>query len=256
MPVVAASAHGKIDSGASLTISVTVPDPLLNGLLVVMVAINAAGVTVSSVTHNGDALTRQAGTTLGVVDGEVFTILAPDTGTHGVIVTASAAAAIQATVAAVKFVDPSTPIHAASATNGTSTAPALQPSSDAQGLVISGVAAQEVGGGTQSATVDGGSTEIANEKTGGGGVGDILGAAASKPGTGGFVGPSWTLNDSADWVVAAVSLNPYVLTGSATVRAYPRSRGGSPSLLSLLGIDYGSSDLARALDYRLRKGGL
>jgi hypothetical protein len=209
--------HGKIDSNTVLTVAGTIPASLPNGHLTAFVHVEGAGVTVSSVTWNGVGLGQEVTSTKNNTTGEAWRLVAPDTGAHDLVVTVSGAAAIEAGAIVCQYVDPVTPIHAAAAANGTGTSASISPAAVADGLSLNGVAAQEVGGLTQTVTADGGSTERWNEKTTVGSTADIVGAGATKPSSAGFIGTTWTLNNSADWVACTVNLNPSSVQGiSAT----------------------------------------
>jgi hypothetical protein len=249
--------NGKVNAASSLTVPGTIAAGLSGSYMVAHININGSGVTVSGVTWNGTALVSEVANSIGNIRGEAWKLPLPAAGSFNLVFTFSGSCAAEGGAIIYQRVDTSAPIKASSSSASNSTGPNLSVASDANGMLGASVAAQEVAGLTQSATVDGGSTSRWNEKTTIGSTADILGAAATKPGTGGSAGPSWTLNSAANWVLCVVSLNPAPIAVSGTGHGYafPHAAGVQPGAFNLKGIDYGSSDVARALDYRLRRLG-
>ena len=113
-----ASASGSTTGATSLTISHTVASQS-NRLLIVTISTQG---TINTVTYNGASMTK-LGTTVtcgaSACKGELWSLAAPTTGTHNVVITASASTSIQASVAGFYNVDQTTPLGTPATGSGT-----------------------------------------------------------------------------------------------------------------------------------------
>jgi hypothetical protein len=197
---------------ASLTISHTTSGS--DRLMLVGVSLNNdESETVSSVTYNGDDLTRVA-----LVENsddslvEIWYRVAPDIGTYDVVVTFSESLRRAAVVGVTTFtgVDQSTPFrdqgtpgypYMISAT-GSNITPTVSVPTGTNELVFDTVAAED----ESSMSVGGGQTERWNLLETSGGL-DVLGGGSTEAGAT-PVTMSWTLSGSNDWAIAGLSIRP------------------------------------------------
>jgi len=161
------------------------------------------GNSVSSVTYNGTNLTlvdaQNNGSTSRV---EIWSLVAPDTGTHNVVVTVNGTSHKAANIAVMTFTDVNqvTPVGAFSSATGGSTTASTTVTSAVDEVVFGVVASTK--SSDVSFTPGSGQTEkwdlfegIANSS------GTIEAGAAS-------VVTSWTMSDAVDWAAAGVSIKP------------------------------------------------
>lgn len=160
--------------------------------------------TVTSITYNGMDLSL-----VGAVSQqndsrvEIWSLVAPDVGTHDVVITFSAPLESSATAGVMTFtgVDQTTPLGTFASAKNRSAGPAtVDVSSASNELVFDTVACEACG----SLTAGGGQTEYWNEVAENGA---IRGAGSTEPGAS-TVTMSWTLGASNDWAIGAVPIKP------------------------------------------------
>ncbi len=167
-----------------------------------------ANETVTGVTYNGTALAL-AGTVTNSNDArvEIWSLVAPDTGTHNVVVTFSAALNQQAIAGVMTFngVDQSTPLSAFYSTQGDDTAAASLDISSAEGEFVYGLIAVEYDAVTAGTGYDEQwNVSVSGTKTNGAGGTTNCGAET--------VTMSWNLVAEASpynhWAIGGVSIKP------------------------------------------------
>ncbi|MFZ0759512.1 MAG: hypothetical protein WAM69_06120, partial [Candidatus Sulfotelmatobacter sp.] len=184
-----------------------------NLLLLVGVSINitnAPGTVVSSVTYDNVALSlvgaqNDAGATRRV---EIWSLLAPPTGTHAVDVNVSvtAAATVGVTAGAISFkgVDQTVPLGTFVSANGAAgTYSDLNVPGVVNGMVLDTLAT----GGDQTVTIPGPQTSQWNTRSGNASPPDVTGSGSSRTGAP-SVPVSETFNGTSNWSLGAVSIDP------------------------------------------------
>lgn len=177
---------------------------------------------VSGVTYNGVAMTAvpSGDATNGQYWLSTFYLIAPDTGTHDVIVTVTGNV-FDIGITAVSYTDvhQSVPLGTAVTATGTSTAPSVTVSSASDELVDDGLIIVNSG----SLTVDTGQTQRVNTTTSNA---FIKYATSTESGAASTV-MSWTNGTSQAWVIMAVPIKPVGGGGGSSIipiRAYYRRR--------------------------------
>jgi uncharacterized repeat protein (TIGR01451 family) len=183
-----------------------------NRLLLVGVSINA-GTTVSSVTWGAQALAL-----VGAQNGqatqsrsEIWSLVAPASGTGTITVNMSAAAVFGAGGASFSGVDQTTPLGTFVSAGNNSTTPTVTVTSAAGELVFDTLAAR---GDSLTATVGAGQTQLWNYTTGSS-PNDVIGASSTEPGAA-SVTMSWTLAIGRSWALGAVPIRPTLPTPTPT----------------------------------------
>jgi hypothetical protein len=181
--------------------------------MMVGVSINNDGSeTVSNVTYNGVGLTPVGSATQGTGSRvEIWRLIAPDTGTHDVVVTFSDNLDETAKVGVTTFtgVHQTTPLGTFAGANGYSLGPAtVDVSSATNELVFDTVGCPRVGStGCQSLTVGAGQTQrwLEQQADGFG----YRGGGSTEPGAA-TVTMSWTIGGTASspWAIGAVPIKP------------------------------------------------
>ena len=194
-----------VSSNSTAGISITIPHTTsgTNRLMLVGVSFNNNGLeTVTGVTYNSVALTF-VGTIRNVDDArvEIWRLIAPDTGTHDVVVTFSADLLQEGFAGVVTFtgVHQTTPLgtFASAAADGIT---ATVNVSSATGELVFDVLAAEY---STSATVGAGQTQRWNIILTG-----SIGAGSTEPGAA-TVTMSWTLTAAGDhWAIGGVPIKP------------------------------------------------
>ncbi|MDG1893656.1 MAG: DUF4347 domain-containing protein [Fuerstiella sp.] len=207
-----ASSSGSASSQASVTVSHATSGE--NRLMLVSVATDPHGESVASVTYNGVSLSpvgaeEDAG---AHSRAEIWSLTAPDTGTHDVVVTMTGTGYFGVNVGVMTFtdVDQTTPLANFSNAFGSSTSASTTVTSATNDLVF-GVVNSHNGA---AATPGTGQTEYF----------DLVESQSNSSGTveagAASVTTSWTVNND-DWTVAAVSIQAApaspVITASETV---------------------------------------
>ncbi|MHC4992674.1 MAG: DUF4347 domain-containing protein, partial [Planctomycetota bacterium] len=240
-----AASSGSTVGQASVTVSHTTSGT--NRLMLVGVATDPHGESVSSITYNGVDLSLVGSQEVAGAHSrvEIWSLVAPDTGTHDVVVNVTGTGHHGLAVGVMTFtgVNQTNPLLGFSSASGDSTTASTTVASAADDLVFGVVHSH---GGTE-ATPDAGQTEywdIVADKTNSSGT--IAAGAAS-------VTTSWTVK-SADWSVAAVSVQADTnfaqkATWSPVQDAYiqlknPDTNAGT---LGSMVVDRESSDLQRTL---------
>ncbi|MGI9067891.1 MAG: beta strand repeat-containing protein [Pyrinomonadaceae bacterium] len=176
-----------------------------NRILIVGVSIFGGGLTVSSVTYGGTALTRIGGQTDSgnKVRMEIWKLVAPASGTASIVVTPSAATRVVGGAVSFNNVDQTIPNGTFASASGSSTAPSVNVTSATGEVVIDTLVAT---GDAISASVGAGQTQRWNKTTGSTST-EVLGAGSTEPGAS-TVTMSWTLGFSKKWAIGGVSLKP------------------------------------------------
>ncbi len=218
-----ASSTGSTADQASVTVSHTTSGS--NRLMLVSMATDPHGVSVSSISYNGVNLML-----VGAQEDpsahsrvEIWELVAPDTGTHDVIVNLTGTSHRGVTVGVITFtgVNQTTPTTAFSSASGTSTAASTTVASQTDDLVFAVLHSYN----GSAATPGAGQTELWDVV-----VGQTNGSGTTKAGAASITS-SWTVNDN-DWSVAAVSVqadtNSAVAAAQSPVQdAYIQSKNPS-----------------------------
>jgi hypothetical protein len=173
---------------------------------------NQGSETVSNVTYNGVGLTPVGSATQGIGSRvEIWSLIAPATGTHDVVVTFSANLEETAKVGVMTFtgVHQTTPLGTFVGANGNSLGPAtVDVSSATNELVFDTVGCSLVTNGCTSLTVGAGQTQRWLEQTPDGAPG-YRGGGSTEPGAA-TVTMSWTIGGTASspWAIGAVPIKP------------------------------------------------
>jgi len=186
-------------------------------LMLVGVSINPdGGVTSSSVTYNGTAL-QFVGAQQNLISGaddariEIWSLVAPDTGTHNVVITFSAALVQEAVAGVMTFngVDQTTPLGTFASVGGDDSTPASVNIPSAAGELVFGLVACEYDAETASS----GQREHWNI-----GVPQTYGAGGTDAGASPTVAMTWDLDVEATpsnhWAIGGVSIKPASSAGS------------------------------------------
>lgn len=177
---------------------------------------------VSGVTYNGVALTPvpSGDATNGQYWLSAFYLIAPDTGTHDIIVTVTGSV-FDIGITAVSYINvhQSVPLGTAVTATGTSTAPSVTVSSASDELVDDGLIIVSSG----SLTVGAGQTQHVNTPT----SNAFIKYATSTEGGAASTVMSWTNGTSQAWAIMAVPIKPVGGGGGSSIipiQAYYRRR--------------------------------
>ncbi len=213
---------GQTSSASTLTFSHTIGSGN-NGLLLVEVAINHGGTTVSSVTYDGASLTYLNSASQGPMDAEIWYLTAPATGTFNVVVTASANADSMTAGATSYFgVSQLAPLGTAATANGKTNPPTPSVTvTSATGQLVVAVAAIHQG---TTYTAGTGQTELWSQNYANGvGGPSMLGVTDSETGAA-SVTASWSVaigGGGGEWAEVGVAIKPLssttTLTSSASI---------------------------------------
>lgn len=158
--------------------------------------------TIDSITYNGVALTAVPGgsTNNGQYYVTAYYLIAPDTGTHDIVVTVTGSV-FDFGAGAISYTDAhqTTPLGTAVTATGTSTTPSVTVSSAADELVDDGLVI--IHGGTLS--VGAGQTQRWNAIAGG-----FIKYAGSTEGGAASTTMSWSNSSSQTWAIVAVPIKP------------------------------------------------
>jgi hypothetical protein len=176
-----------------------------NGLLTVR--ISTAYRTITSVTHNGDALTLFDATDNGGFLSAIYYRVSPDNGEYNIVVTLNEASS-NTVITATSFnqVDQSTPLATADDWyhfTGTSIGPTGTLSASHTGEIVIDVLTWDYASASATATVGDGQTQQANQHT------EYTGHAASHETGAASNTMSWTLSSSGAWALVVASINPF-----------------------------------------------
>ena len=172
-----------------------------NRLLVV--STSATWGSISGVTYNGDALTCQTDSMYREFSGfasGIFYIIAPDTGTHDVVVSFSGSLDAVATACGFTGVNQTTPFNGASEAEGTSTGPSVAVGSASGDFVLDCLTWNIDGAAT--ATVGADQTQRGQDTQG-----SYCGHAVSTEAGAASVTMSWTIGASKEWSLVGISIN-------------------------------------------------
>ncbi|MBN1567004.1 MAG: DUF2341 domain-containing protein [Acidobacteria bacterium] len=181
-----------------------------NTILIVGVAINQsnASESVSSVTFNGDALTRVgAAVRNNDVQTELWYQLAPDAGTYSIVVTLDSAARFVGGAISLNGVDQNTPLGTYAGTSGNSSSPSITVTSEEGGLVVD---AMGYGTSNYTATAGAGQTQQWTQVTTNGTASNNARGYSSTEAGAASVTMSWTLSSGTKWAISAVPVIPYI----------------------------------------------
>jgi len=203
------------DTASSITVSHTTGSGS-NRLMLVGISYNNDDYeTVTGVTYNGTSLT-QVGTVNNSDDARVciYSLVAPDSGTHNVIINFSDALNDGAIAGVVTFtgVDQSTPLGTFASSTGDDSTPATVNISSASGELVFGVVSSEY----EALTASSGQNQHWNMSISGADTNGAGGTDAGAP----TVTMSWSLDPSYNhWAIGGVSIKPSGSTGSTVCSA-------------------------------------
>ena len=180
--------------GSSTTQAFTVTDADL-----IIVCVTATWAAPTGLTFNGDALTQQTSREYSGYGSFIYTRANPDPGTHDVVVSFAGATDATVTIIGYKKTHDSTPVTAATESEGTGTAVSTDVSSATGSVVIDCLGLYSW---IASATATGGQTQKSNQS-----IGDIGGAVSVKSGST-TTNMAWTISTSREWAHTAISVNP------------------------------------------------
>lgn len=169
-----------------------------NRLLVV--SISATWASVTGVTYNGDALALAESREYAGYGAFTYYIVAPDTGTHDVVVSMAGSVDVVATAVGLTGINQSSPLANEIDAEGTSTTPSVTVSSAAGDWVLDCVTWDI--DGAASVTPGAGQTQLGQDTQGGN-----CGHAVSWKSGAASVTTSWTIGASKDWSIVGVSIN-------------------------------------------------
>jgi len=195
----------------SLTFSHTVGADT-NRLLIVGVSIQNpdAGDTVASVTYGGTNLTNVGARSRGIfARTEIWSLVAPATGTYDVVVTLSGTNTASFAAGGISFtgVNQTSPLGSFFSAAGRGTTPSVNVRNVNEGeVVIDTVARNSV----NPITAGSGQTPQWNRATSRGGTADVIGASSTEPGPdgGGRVTMDWASTGNDRWAIGAVAIKP------------------------------------------------
>jgi len=208
-----AVSSGTTSGGSSITISHTTGSGS-DRLMLVGVSVNNDNFeTVTGVTYNGTENLTLVGSEAGTADGddarvEIWSLVAPSTGTHDVVITFSAALLQEAAAGVMTFtnVDQTTPLGTFASNAGDDSTPATVNIPSASGELVFGLVSSEY----DSLTASSGQTEQWNRS-----VGSTYAAGGTTVATSSPVTMSWNLSTSTNhWAIGGVSIKPADASGS------------------------------------------
>jgi Peptidase family C25 len=219
----------------SLTFSHTVGADT-NRLLIVGVSIQNpdAGDTVASVTYGGTNLTNVGARSRGTfARTEIWSLVAPATGTYDVVVTLSGTNTASFVAGAISFtgVNQTSPLGSFFSAGGRSTTPSVNVRNVNEGeVVIDTVARNDADPAISAAS---GQTQHWNRATSSGGTADVIGASSTEPSPagGGTVTMSWSSTSTRRWAIGAVAIKPANPTAVKLV-SFAATRHGAGALLT------------------------
>lgn len=185
-----------IDSVADTTFSWSHTCTGTERVLIVTVNINGTMV-VNSVTYNSVPLTFIGGVN-NVVRGEIWYLIAPDTGANTILVTLASGAQKIGGAQSYTGASQVTPIGTFVSATGSSTAPTVNVTTAV------GEGCIDVLSTAATATVGAGQTQIYNSVTAAG----LRGCASTEPSLSSPITMSWTLGTSTVWAIGAVNVLP------------------------------------------------
>ena len=194
--------------GSSMTISHTTGSGSYRLMLVGVSMNNDNYETVTGITYNGTALSL-VGTEATTDDArvEIWSLIAPSTGTHNVVITFSAALAQEAHAGVMTFagVDADTPLGTFVSDHHDGSTPATVDIPSASGELVFGVAASEY----EALTASSGQNERWNLS-----ISSTYGAGGTAAGAAPTVTMSWDLGSADHWAMGGVSIKPSGSSGS------------------------------------------
>ena len=201
MAIAVDSVSSGTGTGSSITVSHTTSGT--NRLMLVGISGRASSgpAVVSGVTYNGVALSLVGSKTAYSLVTTIYKLVAPDTGTHDVVVSFSTAPDKGGVVGVVTFtgVSQTTPLGTFASASGSSTAPSVNVSSATGELVLDTLVDEDA---TVTMTAGAGQTERWNAQF------TYMGGAGSTKAGDTTVTMSWTLSGSANWAIGAVPIKP------------------------------------------------
>jgi prepilin-type N-terminal cleavage/methylation domain-containing protein len=192
------------DTASSMTVSHATGSGSDRLMLVGISYNNSGDETVTGVTYNGTALT-QVGERNNLDDAQVYiySLVAPESGTHNVVINFSSALDEGAIAGVMTFtgVDQSTPLGTFASSTGDDSTPATVNISSASGELVFGVVSSEY----EALTASSGQNQHWNMSISGEGTNGAGGTDAGAP----TVPMSWSLDPSYNhWAIGGVSIKP------------------------------------------------
>jgi hypothetical protein len=170
------------------------------------------GTTITGVTYNGVALTQAVSKirATGLLRSEIWYLIAPATGTHSVVVTASGISYISGIATTLNSVDQTSPLGITGSADGSSTTPSVSITTiQDNSLIIDSVATANdpivFTAGSGQAIID----EIASSAT------KQIASSVEDTDTAGSYTASYTISPSTNWAITAVEYKG--VTGSANL---------------------------------------
>lgn len=204
-----ATSNASASSQSSLTWTHTTTASQSNLLMIVGVGITGSTNTVSSVTYNGAPLTKIGNIACasgGSCDEELWYMVAPATGAHSVIVTASGSSNIYAGAVTYYNANQSSPLGTPVTNTGGSSPSSVTVSSSTSQTIVDGITDWSNGGlGSASA----GQTQLWR-------LGGPNSGTSSKPGAAGSTTVGWSINYG-NWAAIAVPVNSVGSSGADTL---------------------------------------
>lgn len=181
-----------------------------NTILIVGVAINQSNAdeSVSSITFNGKPFSAIGATTRNnKFQTELWYRLAPDAGTHNIVVTLNGAARFVAGAISFNGVDQGTSLGTYAGATSNNSDPHVTVSSEADALVVD---VMGYGDSSTTATVGSGQTQRWTDvTTSGSSSSDAVGQGSTEAGAS-SVAMTWTLSSKEEWCISAVSVRPWL----------------------------------------------
>jgi hypothetical protein len=209
---VEATTSASASTGTSLTINHTTGSNA-NRLMLVGIGLKRTGVTVTSVTYGGTALTLVGTRVQSDVRIYIYQLINPPTGPADVVVSYSGVPVEGTGVGVTTFsgVDQVTPLGLFAGANGTSNAPSVNATSASNELVYAVAAV----GGSTSIAPGAGQTELWDRT-----AADVAVEASTEPGAG-VVTMNGTSTGSDDWATGGVSIKPAAAINSVAFTQSP-----------------------------------
>lgn len=196
-------------TGSATSTTVTVPLTVSGAdrLLVVGIANyrNTTENTTSVTWNTSENLTERDGQQNGDCRIELWTLTAPSTGTHNVVVTTSASTDISVCCYSLNGVDQTTPLGTSVNAGGASTTPSVTVTSATGDLVFAFLGVNSASGA--AVAVGAGQTEQATEELAGANF-NILESEISTEAGASSVVMNYTINNSWNWAEIGVSIKP------------------------------------------------
>lgn len=176
-----------------------------NRLLVLLLGFGDAA-SISSVTYDGNAITRLGGAANDVDKMDIWYLVNPPTGSATISMQAADTAVWSVAALDIAGAHQSTPFGTEATNTGSSTNPSVTVSAATGDLVVDGVAAGDPNN-AYTATAGAGQTERLNQDSGTNGDWDIKALGSTEAGAASVV-MDWSLSSSRPWASIGVAVKP------------------------------------------------